>query len=61
MVLSGPIASIGNFNWQGYYGDVLVTAAVTPAQRQKIEGWLAHRWGLTSLLPSTHPYATVSP
>lgn len=28
---------------------------------QKIEGYLAHKWGLTSLLPSTHPYKTVHP
>lgn len=29
--------------------------------RQKIEGYLAHRWGFTANLPSDHPYKTAVP
>jgi len=29
--------------------------------RQKIEGYLAHKWGLTANLPSDHPYKLVGP
>ena len=29
--------------------------------RQRIEGYLAHKWGLTANLPSDHPYKTVGP
>lgn len=29
--------------------------------RQKLEGYLAHKWGLTASLPSDHPYKTVGP
>ena len=29
--------------------------------RQRIEGYLAHKWGLTAILPSDHPYKTVGP
>lgn len=29
--------------------------------RQKTEGYLAHKWGLTSVLPSDHPYKTAEP
>jgi len=31
------------------------------ADRQKIEGYLAHKWGLTANLPSDHPYKLVGP
>ena len=30
-------------------------------QRQKIEGYLAHKYGLTGNLPSDHPYKTAAP
>jgi len=29
--------------------------------RQKVEGYLAHKWGLTGNLPSGHPYKSVAP
>jgi len=29
--------------------------------RQKLEGYLAHKWGLTANLPAGHPYKTVGP
>jgi hypothetical protein len=35
--------------------------ALNTAQRQAIEGYLAHKWGLTSDLPATHPYKNVVP
>ena len=31
------------------------------ASLQKVEGYLAHKWGLTANLPSDHPYKTVGP
>ena len=33
----------------------------TATNRQRIEGYLAHKWGLTANLPSDHPYKTVGP
>ena len=33
----------------------------TDADRQKIEGYLAHKWGLTSSLPADHPYKSSAP
>jgi hypothetical protein len=33
----------------------------TTSERQKIEGYLAWKWGLTANLPSTHPYKTSRP
>jgi len=40
---------------------VMVTNDPTTATRDKLEGYLAHKWGLTSNLPSTHPYKSSAP
>jgi hypothetical protein len=40
---------------------VFVSSEVTTATRQRIEGYLAHKWGLTANLPNDHPYKTVGP
>ena len=43
-------------------GEILLfDGAITDIQRQQVEGYLATKWGLQSLLPSTHPYYTPSP
>lgn len=34
---------------------------LTTDERQKFEGYLAHKWGLTAGLPSDHPYKTTHP
>jgi hypothetical protein len=34
---------------------------VTTSERQQVEGYLAYKWGLTSSLPSTHPYIKIQP
>jgi hypothetical protein len=34
---------------------------LTTTERQKFEGYLAHKWGLTASLPSDHPYKSVIP
>jgi hypothetical protein len=39
---------------------VLATEASTDT-RQTVEGYLAHKWGLTASLPSDHPYKTTPP
>ncbi len=40
---------------------VLYTRTLTSSERQQIEGYLAAKWGLRSSLPSTHPYAKITP
>jgi hypothetical protein len=46
----------------GIIAEVVVSrAAWTTLERQKLEGYLAHKWGLTANLPSDHPYKTVGP
>lgn len=43
------------------WGEVIFTEDVTQANSDKIEGYLAHKWGLTADLPSNHPYKTQAP
>lgn len=40
---------------------VILPVAVTTAQQQLIEGYLAWKWGLTANLPSDHPYKNIAP
>ena len=43
--------------WNGYICEVLVYSNYfTQSQRQSVEGYLAYKWGLATLLPSNHPY-----
>ena len=34
---------------------------ITTSQRQQIEGYLAHKWGIQSFIPTTQPYKTIRP
>lgn len=46
----------------GFIGElVLIPEIASTDNRQKIEGYLAHKWGLTANLPANHPYKTVEP
>jgi hypothetical protein len=49
-------APIASEPFIGFMGEVIVfNTALTTSQRQQVESYLAWKWGLTSLLPSTHP------
>ena len=52
LVYSESISSMGN--------QVDVDGNTT-AVREQIEGYLAHKWSLTSNLPGTHPYSSTDP
>jgi len=40
---------------------IIIPSVATTQDRQLIEGYLAHKWGLTSNLPVDHPYKTTAP
>jgi len=40
---------------------IVMQQAVDTTTRQKLEGYLAWKWGLTANLPAGHPYKTVGP
>ncbi len=51
-----------SFFLTGYIAEfVIINGATTTDTRQRIEGYLAHKWGLTANLPAGHPYKTVGP
>jgi hypothetical protein len=40
---------------------ICIDGVVSTVEREKIEGYLAHKWGLATNLPSNHPYKTSAP
>ena len=65
--LSGAIQIGRNYNsntfcLDGKIAEVIFTnAALSTTNRQLIEGYLAHKWGLQANLPNDHPYKSTSP
>lgn len=66
-------SSVGTFN-VGRYGPgttgyasmsiaelIVRNDTTSDSDRQRIEGYLAHKWGLTSGLPASHPYRILPP
>ena len=46
---------------EGKLGEVVAINSALAADRERLEGYAAHRWGLTDLLPASHPYKSVAP
>jgi Family of unknown function (DUF6288)/PA14 domain/Bacterial Ig domain len=42
-------------------GEIIVCADITDVTRQKVEGYLAWKWGLQANLPADHPYKNAAP
>lgn len=54
------VQNLGFFN--GRISEMVLREGVTNlSDSQKIEGYLAHKWGLTANLPSNHPYKVNPP
>jgi N-acetylneuraminic acid mutarotase len=48
--------------WLGGIGEIVALKSLSSiSDRQKIEGYLAHKWGLAASLPTGHPYKTNAP
>ena len=45
----------------GFISELVFVENTDEATRQKMEGYLAHKWGTTDKLPSSHPYKFVTP
>jgi hypothetical protein len=60
----GAVRSAGNLAYSPAikYGEVIVSSTLlSTLDRQKTEGYLAHKWGLEANLPNDHPYKTTGP
>jgi len=56
------IGRAGNDSSNGFFAEyIFVSGTISTNTRQRIEGYLAHKWGLTANLPSDHPYKLVGP
>ena len=42
-------------------GDLILIHEILKHLREKLEGYLAHKWNLQNLLPSTHPFLNEAP
>jgi hypothetical protein len=52
----------GSFFLAGDIGEIIILNSLPSTDtRQKIEGYLAHQWGIASLLDASHPYKSVAP
>jgi hypothetical protein len=55
----GSYTGYSGYTWYGYVGEVIVyNSAISDAQRQQVESYLAQKWGLTASLPGGHLNAT---
>ena len=49
--------NIGGRTWKGDLGElILFNSELSDSDIESIEGYLAHKWGLTSALPDSHAY-----
>lgn len=53
----GKYTAYGDADW----GELVFTENLTPANSDKMEGYLAHKWGLAGDLPNSHPYKNNAP
>lgn len=54
--------STGVPSWTGFMAEIVWTNALLSADdRQKLEGYLAWKWGLEANLPTGHPYKSARP
>jgi hypothetical protein len=66
-VLTGTIQIGRNWNSDVYCLDgeiaevIFTNAALSNTNRQLIEGYLAHKWGMQANLPNDHPYKSSAP
>lgn len=55
----------GGQTFSGFMFEVVVLhetiAAGSPSEKEKLEGYMAHKWGLASSLPTGHPYKSAAP
>jgi len=57
----GTLLSNTNTSLDGKIGEFIVINSTSTADRQKAEGYLAHKWGVASKLPADHPWKSYPP
>jgi len=55
-------SSLGLSTFDGHIAEAVVCiGTLSQSDREKLEGYFAHRWGIESSLPSSHPYKSSPP
>lgn len=54
-------SNAGTQTFDGMIYEHAFVHAIDTSTREKFEGYLAHKWGLTANLPNTHPYKSSAP
>ncbi|MEM1335414.1 MAG: type II secretion system protein [Actinomycetota bacterium] len=58
----GSDRRLGGRSWNGIIAEVVVSdVPLSDAERELVEGYLAHKWGTASELPAGHPYRDAAP
>lgn len=57
---TGSVSTTG-FSNMDVAAVVLSNSTATQSEMEKLEGWAAHKYGLTVVLPTAHPYKTTAP
>lgn len=58
----GGNGTANNQQTQAKIAEIVVTSSIlTTENRQKLEGYFAWKWGMTSKLPANHPYKNIPP
>lgn len=58
----GKYGALNSWYFGGEVAEIVILlSAASTSDRQKVEGYLAHKWGLTAGLPSGHPYKSAPP
>jgi len=58
----GKHSSKSEHYWDGHIAEIIIfNENHSNTEREKVEGYLAHKWGLQSNLPSDHPYKNYAP
>ena len=53
---------LGNRNWRGMVAEVLAfDRKLIDQEKQEVEGYLANKWGIASVLPTGHQYKSSAP
>jgi hypothetical protein len=61
-LMVGGDRGINSRGWDGFIGEIICgSETLTTELRQTLEGYLAHKWGSVSSLPSDHPYKNNAP
>lgn len=58
--IGAPSTSLQDY-LNGSLAELVICSELSEANQQKLEGYLAHRWGLSGNLPSDHPYKSAAP